>query len=252
LWQYLVHRFSDLIQFCYHLTGLAGIANYGLAIILMTIFIKIVLFPLTNMQFKSMLAMQGIQPKMKEIQARYKDTPEKMQAETMKLYKEHGVNPLGGCLPLLIQLPILMAFYSALQKFKYVIPAHAVFLWLPNLSSPDKTFILAILAGLTTYLQQKISTVDTKDPTQRSMLIVMPIFIAWMATRFAAGLALYWVVFNILSILQQLYVNKRNRPKLPLQPVMEAQVETAGEAADEIGKGGTADADNRKKRKKRG
>lgn len=209
MWQLLVEKFSDLIQFCYHLSDLAGVPNYGLAIILMTVLIKIVLYPLTNSQLKSMRAMQELQPKMREIQERYRDNPEKMQAETLRLYREQGVNPLSGCLPLLIQLPILMAFYSALVHFKYAVPSHAVFLWVPNLSKPDPWFLLPILAALTTYFQQKISTMDPKDPTQRSMLIFMPLFIGWMATRFAAGLALYWVMFNLLSIAQQLVVNRK-------------------------------------------
>jgi len=213
-WNEFVHGFSWLIQALIGLTTQMGIPNYGLAIIFMTIVIKVVLFPLTNVQLKSMRGMQELQPKLKELQEKYKDDPQKMQAQMMNLYKEKGVNPFSGCLPLLIQLPILMAFYQALYKFHYTNVAHASFLWIKNLSNAGPQegisgLLLPILAALTTYYQQKISTVDTNDPTQRSMLIFMPIFIGWMAYKFQAGLALYWVMFNVLSIAQQLWVNKR-------------------------------------------
>ncbi|MGE5423286.1 MAG: YidC/Oxa1 family membrane protein insertase, partial [Ignavibacteriales bacterium] len=160
-WHFLVSKLSELIQYCYHLTDLAGLANYGLAIILVSIIIKALLFPLNNASMKSMRGMQEIQPKMKEIQERYKENPEKMQAETMKMYKEHGVNPFGGCLPLLIQMPILFAFYQALVHFQYTEKAHAVFLWITaatTLSKPDPTYLLPVLAGVTTFIQQKLST----------------------------------------------------------------------------------------------
>lgn len=181
--------------------------NYGLAIILMTIAIKLVMFPLTQKQMKSMRGMQAIQPKIKNIQDKYKDDPQTMQRKVMELYKEHGVSPFGGCLPLIIQMPIFIAFYQSLLNFQFKIAAHASFLWIPNIGKPDPYFILAILAAVTTYLQQKISMVDSKDPTQKSMLYFMPLFMAWIAYKMPAGLPLYWVVFNILGILQQLYVN---------------------------------------------
>lgn len=253
MWSFFVSKLSELIQYCYHLTDLAGFPNYGLAIILVTFIIKIILFPLNNSSMKSMRAMQEIQPKMKEIQERYRDTPEKMQAETMKLYKENKVNPFGGCLPLLVQMPFLIAFYQALVHFKYSVTAHAVFLWITaatTLSKPDPTYLLPILAGITTFIQQKLSTMDTKDPTQRTMLIFMPLMIAWMATKFAAGLALYWVVLNILSILQQMWINSRYKPAVVpgtvTVPVVEEEVEEI--VSD---KGVKNNAGSGKKRKKR-
>ena len=264
LWQSIVTGFSELIQFCYRITDMAGLANYGLAIILITIIIKIILYPLTHSQMKSMRGLQAIQPKLKELQVKYRDNPEKMQAETLKLYREHGVNPFGGCLPLLIQMPILIAFYQALINFDYVVPAHAAFLWMPNISLPDPYYILPILTAVTTYLQQRISTLDANDPTQKTMMVVMPLFIGWIAMKFAAGLAIYWVTFNLLNILQQLYVNYRNRPELAVSGAAGGQVaiadsrgvksedagsDSAPEAVQE--KGGNAHAKSRKKRKKR-
>jgi YidC/Oxa1 family membrane protein insertase len=191
----------------YQLTGSIGVPNYGLAIVFMTIAIKLVLFPLTQKQMKSMRGMQAIQPKLKYIQDKYKDDPQIMQKKVMEMYKEHGVNPFGGCLPLVIQMPIFIAFYQSLYHFKFPVAAHASFLWIPNIGKPDPYFILAILAAVTTYLQQRVSMVDTKDPTQKSMLYFMPLFMAWIAYKMPAGLPLYWVVFNTLGILQQMYVN---------------------------------------------
>ena len=264
MWQFIVNSFSELIQFCYHITDLAGLANYGLAIILITVLIKVVLYPLTNTQMKSMRNMQAIQPKLKELQARYKDNPEKMQAETMKLYKEKGVNPFGGCLPLLIQMPILIAFYQALIRFEYAVPADAAFLWIPNISLPDPYYILPILTAATTYFQQKISTVDANDPTQKTMMMVMPLFIGWIALKFASGLAIYWVVFNLLNILQQTYINHKNQTNLAVSGVGGGQVVVAdggrvddGDSESDLvpeavrEKGGNADEKLRKKRKKR-
>lgn len=231
----------------------------------MTIAIKLVLFPLTQKQMKSMLAMQEIQPKMKYIQEKYKDDPQLSQQKVMEMYKEHGVNPFGGCLPLLIQMPIFIAFYQSLFNFKFVVAAHAAFLWIPNIGKPDPWYILAILAAVTTYLQQRISMVDSKDPTQRSMLYFMPLFMAWIAYKMPAGLPLYWVVFNILGILQQLYVNQ-SKKKLVASTGTGIQVELQGNknslakqddskekaaGRDKGGKEKDAGPNNRKKGKKR-
>jgi len=198
-----------------------GIPNYGVAIILLTIVIKVVLFPLTQKQLKSMRTMQEMQPRMKWIQEKYKDDPQTMQTEIMKMYKEHGASPFSGCLPLLIQLPIFIAFYQALlqmSKTAFIHAANPGFLWIANLGvivskDPSLTrFILPLLAGFTTYYQQKITMVDAKDPTQKSMLYFMPLMMAWIAYTVPAGLSVYWVMFNILGILQQMYVNYTHGP----------------------------------------
>ena len=205
LWQSIVTGFSELIQFCYRITDMAGLANYGLAIILITFIIKIVLYPLTNSQMKSMRGMQAIQPKLKELQAKYRDNPEKMNAETMKLYKNMELIPLAAaCLFDSDADPF--AFYQALINFKYTVPAHAAFLWMPNISLPDPYYILPVLTAVTTYLQQRISTVDANDPNQKTMMMVMPLFIGWIAMKFAAGLAIYWVTFNLLIYAEYLIV----------------------------------------------
>lgn len=209
LFQALVDGMTGLLNWLYHLTVQFNVANYGIAIILLTILIKVVLYPLTERQMHSMLAMQKLQPKIKEIQEKYKQKdPKKMQQMIMELYKEHQVNPMSGCLPLLIQMPILFALYKSLYNFSFVNEAHASFIWVPILSKADPFYILPVLAGITTFIQSKMTT-STADPTQRMMLITMPLFITWIASTLPAGLALYWVVFNLAGVAQQYIINKR-------------------------------------------
>lgn len=266
MWHSFVEWFAEVINLMYRFTEQLGWPNYGLAIIFMTIAIKLVLFPLTQKQMKSMRAMQEIQPKTKYIQEKYKGDPQKVQQKTMELYKEYGVNPLGGCLPLLVQMPIFIAFYQSLYRFEYLDAANAGFLWIPDIGKPDPLFILAVLAAGTTFLQQKISMVDTKDPTQKTMLYIMPVMMAWIAIKMPAGLPLYWVVFNILGILQQLYVNNTHKVN-KLDTGVGIQVETQESQTgsdhpkgkkrkvvarrDKGGNEYNAGADNRKKGKKR-
>lgn len=209
MWTTFVSWFTQVIQFMFGLTQSLGVPNYGLAIIFMSLAIKIVIYPLTQKQMKSMREMQVIQPRMKELQERYKDDPQTMQKKLGELYKEHGVNPFSGCLPLLIQMPILFAFYRALFNLSETLlqSPYAKFLWIENIGNPDNFYILPVLVAATTYLQQKISMADNNDPTQKSMLYMMPLFIGFVSWKMAAGLSLYWVTFNILSIAQQLYVN---------------------------------------------
>ncbi|ADG83842.1 YidC/Oxa1 family membrane protein insertase [Thermincola potens] len=196
---------TALLEFFYKLTVSMGIPNYGLAIILITVLIKMLLLPLTIKQMKSLKMTQQLQPKVKEIQEKYKD-PKQAQQAIMELYKQYGANPLSGCLPLLLQMPIIIALYRALMKFPYTNEAHAKFLWISNLSQHDK-IVLPILAVLTTYLLQRMTT-NMQDQTQKTMLIVMPLFIGWLSMSFPAGLALYWVVTNLVGAIQQYFINK--------------------------------------------
>lgn len=213
----LVEGIRSLLNFFYSFTDTLGFANYGIAIILLTIVVKMALYPLTVKQMKSMKAMQVLQPKIKEIQEKQKD-PQKAQQAIMTLYKENGANPLSGCLPLLIQMPILIALYQALNKFPYANPAHANFIWISNLSARDP-IVLPVLSAVTTYFLQKM-TANTADQTQKTMLMIMPIFIGWMSTQFPAGLALYWVVLNIVGIAQQYFINK----SFEVAPVMKGEI----------------------------
>jgi len=197
------------------LTSSLGIPNYGLAIIIFTIAVKLLMFPLTAQQIRSMKKMQELQPKVQEIQKKYKDSPQKSQQMVMELYQKEKVNPFSGCLPLLIQMPILFALFSALRTFfdpvqhpPYVNLEHANFFWISNLGSPDP-FVLPVLAAVFTYLQQTVSMPAGQDQTQKTMLYVMPIFMGWISRSFPAGLALYWVVYSIVSALEQLVLKRK-------------------------------------------
>ena len=147
----IVSLMSTLLTYCYELTQLIGIPSYGVAIIILTILIKAILAPLTVKQVKSMKAMQDLQPRMKELQAKHKDNPQLLQQEMTKMYREMGVNPLSGCLPLIIQMPFLIAIYWALQGYSYD-PAHISFLWLPSLGEADPYYVLPILSALSLIL----------------------------------------------------------------------------------------------------
>ena len=207
----IVQWMTDFLKLLYGLTSLVGIANYGVAIILLTVIIKTIIFPLTWKQMKSMRKTVEIQPMVKELQKKYKNDPQKLNAETMELYKKHSVNPAGGCLPIVIQLPIFWALYSTLFNFGNYIadPSQAYFLWF-NLTLKDPYYVLAILAAATTFLQTKITSPNgTTDPTQKTMLYIMPVFMGYISSTVPAGLALYWVTMNIVSVLQQLYINRR-------------------------------------------
>ncbi|MCG9966852.1 YidC/Oxa1 family membrane protein insertase [Pelotomaculum terephthalicicum JT] len=208
----LVDGMTGLMNWLYQLTVQAGVPSYGIAIILLTVLIKMLLYPLTQKQMKSMVVMQRLQPKVKQIQDKWKNKdPKKMQQMIMDLYKENNANPMAGCLPLLIQLPILIALYRSLYAFPFINEAHASFIWVQNLSGTDPYYILPLLAGITTFLQSKMTTSMT-DPTQKTMLYMMPLIIVWISATVPAGLALYWVVFNVVGAIQQYFINKQNMP----------------------------------------
>ena len=208
----------QVIQTLYHFLGSIGFPNYGLAIVLMTIIIKIILFPLTKKQIESTRAMMSIQPKMKEIQEKYKNDKVRLNQELAKLYQEQGVNPMAGCLPLLIQMPILFGIYYAVRDFQYEGPAN--FLWMENIANPDPTYILPILSAVTTYIQAKQTMPPKKagDKGQdglmgmmqgQMMTYFMPLFIGYISLSFPAALVLYWIVMNIMQIAQQAYINSQ-------------------------------------------
>lgn len=203
-----------LLKFLYHYTG-----NYGIAIILVTVLQKIAFHPLTHKSMKSMQAMQAVQPKVQAIQERYKNNPQKKQEETMALYRKHGVNPMGGCLPMLAQIPIFIALYNALSSSVEMWQAH--FLWIRDLTQPDSLFtitlwgghaisanLLALLMGVSMWFQQKMSP-TTGDPRQAQMMLwTMPIIFTFMFWSFPSGLVLYWFVNNILQVAQQWLINR--------------------------------------------
>jgi YidC/Oxa1 family membrane protein insertase len=195
--QVLVGGMADVIAFFYHLTG-----SYGLAIVLLTIAIRLLILPIYQKQMASLRKIQQLAPKIKEIQERYKGDQAKIGQATMELYKEYGANPFSGCWPTLIQLPFLWAIFEALEKYNYV--GSSAFLWLHNLKATDPYFILPVLAAATTYWQTRLTTPQMGDKTQQVMMsVLMPVFIGYISIRFPAGLVLYWVVSNLFAIAQQ-------------------------------------------------
>jgi YidC/Oxa1 family membrane protein insertase len=181
--------------------------NYGWAIIILTIIIKIIFFPLTHKSYKSMKAMKDLQPKMMALRKKYKDDKDQLNRETMNLYRTHKVNPLGGCLPLLIQFPIFIAFYWVLLGSIEL--RHAPFmLWINDLSAQDPYYITPVLMGASMFIQQKMTPM-AGDPTQAKVMLAMPIIFTFLFLKFPSGLVLYWLVNNVLQIFQQLYIDKR-------------------------------------------
>ena len=200
---------SAILSALYSVTEKFGFGSYGLAIILLTIIVKIIVYPLTKKQIQSMKAMQKIQPEMQKLQKKYKDNPQMKQKKLMELYQKEGANPMSGCLPMLIQMPILMAMYYTLFNFDYggVAPS---FLWMPSLSETDPLYILPILSALTTYLQQKLSMSSESTQQMKMMMVIMPLFIGFISLNFPAGLVLYWVTMNVVQIVQQIWIFKKD------------------------------------------
>ena len=209
----VVNLFRLVMDGFYNITVAVGFPNYGVAIILMTICVKLCLYPLNAKQIKSMKAMQEIQPKLKKIQKDYKNNPQLMQQKMGELYQESGVNPLAGCLPLLVQMPILMGVYYSLYGLEY--SGDPTFLWLSSLSDSDPTYILPLLSALTTYLAQRQSMAMNSQENQqmKMMMYIMPIFIGYISINFPAGLVLYWVVMNICQMAQQWYMFRKEDQK---------------------------------------
>ncbi|CAI6079429.1 Membrane protein insertase YidC 2 [Paenibacillus sp. JJ-100] len=184
--------------------------EYGLAVLVMVLIVRTLILPLTMKQVRSSKAMQAIQPQLKEIQAKYKDTPEKVQQETMKLFQENKVNPMAGCLPLLIQMPIYIALYNSIYG-NSSLRTHD-FLWL-QLGAPDHLFILPVLAAITTFIQTWMMM--RMNPTQQIgpmqfMLWVYPILIFVMSYQFPSALPLYWFYSNIYTIVQNYFLYRNN------------------------------------------
>jgi len=204
--RYLVYPLSETLTWLAdHLWG-----QYGLAILVLTIVIRSVILPLTIKQYRSSRQMQAIQPEIKKMKEKYKDDPKKQQEETMKLFQANGVNPLAGCLPLLIQMPILFGLYRAIYQIHFLKdPTFLIF----HLGEKDHTYILPALAALTTYLQQKVMA-TTMTSQMKALMYVFPVLIFFMAQSFFAALPLYWVFSNTFTIIQSYFIyGKGNKNK---------------------------------------
>jgi YidC/Oxa1 family membrane protein insertase len=198
------------------------VQNYGVAIIIITVILKVLFYPLTNKSYKSMKEMQKLQPKMEALKEKFKNDRDAMNKAVMELYKTHKVNPMGGCLPMVIQIPVFFALYKALM-FSIELRHAPFMLWINDLSAPDALFgtlptglpllggfpigPLPLLMGATMVIQQKM-TPSNMDPTQAKMMMALPFIFTFMFLNFPSGLVLYWLVNNILTIAQQAYINK--------------------------------------------
>ncbi|MUG84748.1 membrane protein insertase YidC [Paenibacillus timonensis] len=209
---------------------------YGVAILIMVLIVRTLILPLTLKQVKSSKAMQAIQPQLQKIREQYKDNPELQQQETMKLFQEHKVNPMAGCFPLIIQMPVFIALYNSIY-YNSAIREHS-FLWL-QLGEPDKLFILPAVAALTTFIQTKMMSSVNPQGMQGPMAFMMwvyPILIFVMAYNFAAALPLYWIFSNLYTIAQNFFIYRKKDPALAAAAV------TAG------GGGGSSSGSGNKKR----
>ncbi len=182
------------------------VGNYGIAIIILTFFIRLLFYPLSFKSYKSMKAMAKLQPQLKELQVKYKGKPELLNKATMELYKKHKVNPFGGCLPVVVQIPVFLALYNVLLNAIELRGAPFAF-WITDLSTKDPYYILPIIMGLTMFVQQKL-TPSTMDPKQQKIMMFMPLIFTVMFLNFPSGLVIYWTTNNILTILQQFIDSK--------------------------------------------
>lgn len=183
------------------------IGNYGIAIILLTIILKLIFWPLTQKSYVSMRAMQTLQPEMKKLRDKYSSDKETLNKKMMELYKEHRVNPLGGCLPMLVQIPVFFALYKVLLDTIEL--RHAPFaFWITDLSIKDPYYITPVVMGVTMFIQQKMSP-STMDPIQAKMMMAMPVVFTFLFLNFPSGLVIYWLVNNLLTILQQYLIYRK-------------------------------------------
>ncbi len=185
----------------YSLTG-----NFGVAIILATIVIKIILLPLTLKQDKSMKSMKVLQPEIEKIKQQYQNDPKMMNQKTMELYQKHKVNPMGGCLPLLIQLPILWALFGVLRD-PVTVPQDSTFLWM-QLVNPDPYYILPILNGVVSFLQQKVMG-SSDNPQMKNMMYMFPLMMVFISYKMPAGLQIYWLASSVAAVVQQYLIMKK-------------------------------------------
>lgn len=197
--------FLDIIRVGFEaFTHLSG-GNYVIGIILLTFAVRIVLLPLGVVQARSMQKMAKVGPRQRELQKQHKGNPQVLQAEMAKLYKEEGVNPAAGCLPLLLQIPVMYGLFDVLRSFHYV-GHHGLWLW-QNLAVPDSTYVLPVLVAASTFFMQKQTMAMTPpqpgmEASQKMMLWMMPIIFGYVASRFPAGLSIYYVVSNLFQVVQ--------------------------------------------------
>ena len=197
---------------------------YGVVLIIFGILVRILLWPLNQKAMRANMQLQAVQPLMKEIQEKYKNDPQKVQQEMFKLYKEHGVNPFGGCWPMLLPMPVLFALFFVFQNTIEL--RGTSFLWLPDLSRPDPLYIIPVVMGLSMWGLSKVGQIGMEpNPQMKMMLYVMPVMMTFLFLNFAAGLNLYYAVSNIASIPQQ-WLLARERQKRTAKAIVEVKTRT--------------------------
>ena len=211
--EYIVVPTLALMRWFYHF-----VPNYGVAIIVLTVITKVLLFPLTVKSMTSMKAMQALQPQINALRSKHKSDPQRLQRETMELYRAHKVNPLGGCLPMLVQVPIFYALYVTLsvsvdlQNAAFICIGRllGIDFWICDLARHDPTYVLPILMGVSMFVQQKMTPV-VGDPRQAKMMLFMPVIFTFMFFNLPSGLVLYWTLSNVLQIAQQKYMERMGK-----------------------------------------
>lgn len=183
------------------------IPNYGFAIIILTLFIRLLLYPLQHKSAKSMKKMQKVQPELQKIKEKYKDDPARVQKETMEIFKKNGANPLGGCLPLLLQMPVFFAIYRVLYSAVELVDAPFIG-WIADLSQKDPYYVLPVLMAATMFGQQLLMPTATTDPNQKKIMMAMPLIFGFIMKDLPSGLVLYIFVSTLFGVVQQLIVNK--------------------------------------------
>jgi len=190
--------------------------NYGVAIILLTILVRLLFYPLTLKSQRSMKAMQKLQPQINALKEKHKDNPSKMQQEQMALFKTHKVNPMGGCLPMLVQLPVFIALYAVLGNSIELFQA-PFFGWIQDLSSKDPFYIYPVLMGVSMFIQQKLTPAVGMDPAQQKVMMFMPVLFSFMMVNLPSGLTMYIFVSTLLGIIQQVMMKEKKAASSPAQ-----------------------------------
>jgi len=238
LWAAFVNFLSSILESLNKITGSIPepFGGYGLAIVLFTLLMRLVLLPLDLRSRKANYKIQEIQPQLSELQKKYKNDPEKLNKKTMELYQKHQINPLGGCLPMLLQMPLFFALFAALRAIAEGAVKNgtvSAFLWIRNIWHPDSPlinsanqkiapfgpgfnglFILAVLAGVTSYFQIKLSQPkDSSNQQMKGFAAIMPLMSVWFCVQYSAASAIYWVTSNVFQIVQQLILRKHLTPQ---------------------------------------
>jgi len=228
----MFHVFEPVVQFLRSvLTDLHNVGlPWGVAIIVLTVIVRILLFPLTYKQFKSAQAMQALQPHLKELQRKHKGDKQKLQQETMRLYQENKVNPFASCLPMVLQLPVFICLYYAIKHSHQLM--HAGFLWM-TLGKPDPYYILLIIYVVSQLVSTELMLSPQTDRQQKMLMRLMPLFFVFILRRFPSGLFIYWITTNVWTVGQQLIIRRTMPP-----PIVTPAAAGAGEPAGRPAKGG--------------